>query len=511
MPTCTSCGYNEEYNFCRICGSQVRHTFIEKEIPFFNKLKDRIITDNMRDLITIVDKNGYLIYNSPSHLSVLGYLPTKKGSFLNFDAIHPDDLEHVYSTFQQVVSLKQDFTAEFRYKKADGSYLWLEAKGTPILENQEIDYIVITSRDIQARKEAEHNLRQSELKYRLILSHTHDLICVLTAEGLYEYASPSYIQTLGIDPSKLIGKHALYQIHPDDAELTNEILKTMVQTKQPKTFQYRKTLANGSLLLLEGRGVPIINEETNHVEGFVFVSRDITEQRKLEKIMINSEKLSVIGQLAASIAHEIRNPLTTIKGFIQLFSEKYTSKKDTAYKEMIQNELAQIEQIVNEFMSLAKQEAKKYEQVHINSLLEDVFHRFQHIFINKDIILNKEYKEHCSFMIEGQSHQLKQVFIHVVQNAIDSMPFGGNLFASIQQYDSSHLQIVFKDSGFGIDHERIKNIGQPFYTTKERGVGLGLTICNKVIHEHSGSFTLSSVVNEGTTVEVILPFKQTNT
>ena len=100
----------------------------------------------------------------------------------------------------------------------------------------------------------------------------------------------------------------------------------MSKTKDASTFEYRKFHVNGTIVLLECKGAPIITA-TGEIEGFVFISRDVTEKRQAEKKIQNSEKLSVIGHLAASIAHEVRNPLTTIKGFIQLFSETQQPKK----------------------------------------------------------------------------------------------------------------------------------------------------------------------------------------
>ncbi|MGK0701799.1 ATP-binding protein [Priestia flexa] len=287
-------------------------------------------------------------------------------------------------------------------------------------------------------------------------------------------------------------------------------IENMMVTKTASTFHYRKLRADGTSILLEGKGVPIVND--GKVEGFVFVSRDITEQRKLEEMMRNAEKLSAIGELAASIAHEIRNPLTTIKGFLQLFSEEYQSAQDIAYRRMMQNEIDQIEQIVNEFMSLAKQEVQPYEHIDLLALLQDVTKRFSQACIHQGISVVYEYDTtYDNFVIYGQPHQIKQVFIHVIQNAIDAMPLGGQITVAFKKINEQHVTIQITDNGCGMDADRIKKIGQPFYTTKERGVGLGLTICNKVIHEHKGTLSVKSILQEGTTIDVMLPIAHVDT
>ncbi len=394
MPVCPSCNYKEDYNFCRMCGTQVRHTFANQEDQPFYPLKDRIITDD----------------NEPKH--------------------------------------------------------------------------------------------------QAILSHTYDLVCAITEDGIYEYASPSYAKTLGVYPDELIGQHVLINAYPEDKHIISTTLANMSKTKDASTFEYRKFHVNGTIVLLECKGAPIITS-TGEIEGFVFVSRDVTEKRQAEKKIRNSEKLSVIGHLAASIAHEVRNPLTTIKGFVQLFSETQQPKKTMIYRDLIQHELSQIEHIITEFMSLAKQEYVYTDNLVITDLLDEVLKQFEPVTGVKNIRIFRHYPKEHPLLVSGQKTQLTQVFIHIIQNAIDSMESGGKLAVSIEKSARETLCIVIKDNGCGIDSKRIPHIGEPFYTTKERGIGLGLTICNKIINEHNGFFHVSSEKNDGTSITITLPMKTT--
>jgi two-component system sporulation sensor kinase A len=179
------------------------------------------------------------------------------------------------------------------------------------------------------------------------------------------------------------------------------------------------------------------------------------------------------------------------------------------YRDLIQHELSQIEHIIAEFMSLAKREYAYTENLVITDLLDEVLKQFQSVTGVKNIRIICHYPKEHLLLISGQKTQLTQAFIHIIQNAIDSMESGGNLVVSIEKCARETLRIVIKDSGCRIDSKRILHIGEPFYTTKERGIGLGLTICNKIINEHKGFFHVSSKKNDGTSITIILPMKTT--
>jgi len=179
------------------------------------------------------------------------------------------------------------------------------------------------------------------------------------------------------------------------------------------------------------------------------------------------------------------------------------------YRDLIQHELSQIEHIITEFMSLAKQEYVYTDNLVITDLLDEVLKQFEPATGVKNIHIFRHYPKEHPLLVSGQKTQLTQVFIHIIQNAIDSMESGGKLAVSIEKSARETLCIVIKDNGCGIDSKRIPHIGEPFYTTKERGIGLGLTICNKIINEHNGFFHVSSEKNDGTSITITLPMKTT--
>lgn len=293
-------------------------------------------------------------------------------------------------------------------------------------------------------------------------------------------------------------------MHPDDMTKTQEQFFNVVSTKTPRNVEYRYKHSEGRWVHVESSGTPVLNEK-GEVSTIVIVGRDITERKKTEEHIRKSEKLSLVGQLASSIAHEIRNPLTTIKGFSQLL-QKY-EKKEPLYIDTIISEIRRIEYILTEFIAFAKHYHYQFAEKDIHVLLIQVLNLFNTQTIMKNIMMIQECGSdlpnvHCD------ENQLKQVFIHILQNAVEAMPNGGIIKIQLSVYDSNYIKIKFIDNGVGMTEQRLKSIGEPFYCLKEKGTGFGLMACNKIIREHGGTINITSMINQGTTVEVILPINQ---
>jgi two-component system sporulation sensor kinase A len=218
-------------------------------------------------------------------------------------------------------------------------------------------------------------------------------------------------------------------------------------------------------------------------------------------MLLKKEKLSVVGELAAGIAHEIRNPLTSIKGFIQLMKDM--EKPPEKHYEILLSEIDRINQIVSELLVFAKPQSKVYKIFQLNEVLDYVINLTSHEAALSNTIF--EIKKNVNPRIFGDKHQLIQVFINILKNALDAMPKGGKI--QVETFLSSNTKVTVRitDTGVGIPKERLKKIGEPFFTLKEKGMGLGLTMSNKIIYEHKGSLHIDSEVGKGTTVEVTLP------
>ncbi|PFA68231.1 PAS domain-containing sensor histidine kinase [Bacillus sp. AFS015802] len=258
-------------------------------------------------------------------------------------------------------------------------------------------------------------------------------------------------------------------------------------------------LPNGEFKTFDVIKVPLFH--SNHKrKGLVIIGRDISQQKIAEEMLLRKEKLSVVGELAAGIAHEIRNPLTSIKGFIQLLKEN--EHVSDQYLTVMSSEMDRINQIVGELLILSKPQMRTYQTFDMSEVLRYVVKVMGHEALLKGITLHVKLPT-SPIHVFGDKNQCIQVLINIIKNAIESMD-EGDIDIDWKLRDQSVL-IAIQDQGIGIPPDRLKRLGEPFFTLKEKGMGLGLTISQKIIEDHKGSLLIESEVDKGTKVEVTFP------
>ncbi|NHM34068.1 EAL domain-containing protein [Neobacillus terrae] len=449
----------------------------------------------------VVHSKGIIQYINRAGVKVLGFKqPTELLGKSILDIFHLDSHNEVVKRIQHLQAGEENLVEPFEYKmvRQDGTNFYVE--GTSIKISYEGEPAIQgIFRDNTARKQAEEALRNSEAKYRLIAENMQDLIRVLDTKGIVKYASPSHEMVLGFPPNLYEGNSFLVQIHPDDVPDIEKQFAHLVSAKTVSCVEFRYKHANGGWVYVEAHATPAL-DENDIVQSIIVVSRDISQRKKSEELMRKSEKLSVVGQLAAGVAHEIRNPLTSIRGFLQL--QKELDKP--LYTDLILPEVNRIESIVREFLTLAKPQTPKMKEVDVKVLLEQVLILFE----SQALLNNVEFIPEVDSDLPSvycDENQMKQVFMNILQNAVEAMPNGGIIEAHVFRENSDFIMFRFIDQGCGISKERIKKIGEPFYSTKEKGTGLGLMISQKIVQENRGTMIIESTINKGTTVDVILP------
>lgn len=388
-------------------------------------------------------------------------------------------------------------------KRKDGKLIDVAITYSPIYDEYgEMIAMANILRDITERKRKNDEVRESEAKYRLIAENTADMIRVLDMDNSIIYASPSHELILGKKEEEYHSGLGFQFVHPLDLSLVNDHFQEMLQNKQPINIEYREQHSSGEWIPVEARCMPVL-DDTEAITSVVLVVRDLTERKNTEELLRNSDKLAVIGQLAASIAHEIRNPLTSLKGFLQYFQSNGDDFSKNYYELML-SEVERINLIVSEFLLLAKPQSSKFEAIEIN-------HLFTHLLALVDSQAIMENVE-ISIQIDNEipeiycdSNQLKQVFLNYIKNAIEACSNGGQIDITVKKDDRGVL-IDINDNGSGISKENLKRIGTPFYTTKANGTGLGLMISQRIISNHKGTVLFNSEEGEGTTVSIKLPY-----
>lgn len=233
---------------------------------------------------------------------------------------------------------------------------------------------------------------------------------------------------------------------------------------------------------------------------------DETEKVRLKQKIDQESSLNAIGQMAASIAHEIRNPMTSLKGFIDLL--KYSNADDgQRYINVIDSELQRMESILTEFLYLSKPIQRDSKNVLIAEVIEDVVELMKpHALLHQVNLVFENYDLYETNII-GNNNRIKQMLINLVKNAIEVMHNGGVITVSLRKLQNGNIQLSVKDEGCGIPDKELKELFKPFYTTKTSGTGLGLALVKKVIEEHEGSISVESVLGKGSNFIVELPTK----
>jgi len=231
--------------------------------------------------------------------------------------------------------------------------------------------------------------------------------------------------------------------------------------------------------------------------------RDITENAVMEEQLRKSSTLNIIGELAAGIAHEIRNPMTALKGFIQLLENEAHSDNHKMYFSVIKTELNRIEMIINEFLLLAKPKDVRYTKYDVTKIMDETLELLQAQAVLFNVQMEKVY-EVSPLEVYCEPNEIKKVFINIVKNGIEVLENGGEIKVKLAETkDDCH--IIIQDNGNGISKELVSKLGQPFFTTKEKGTGLGLMVCKRIIEDHKGKVEIESEEGIGTTFHIYIP------
>ncbi|WP_372662655.1 ATP-binding protein [Cohnella sp.] len=337
-------------------------------------------------------------------------------------------------------------------------------------------------------------------RYRLLVENSLDTIAILTGDrwGFVNAAGLRMFEAEVL--SELLGKSIYTFLPARDHHVVRERLHNLVFTGSGKPLEQEWFTLKGNILHTE-----IVETMTtlDNEPAIQVIIRDISERKKNEELLINSEKLYVAGQLAAGIAHEIRNPLTSLKGFLQLIVSG--RKHNNTYYDIMNAELDRIEDIVSELLMLSKPQVYELVYQDLRVMMRDTVTLLETQAILHNIAIEAEYGTD-PLWIYGVENQVKQVFINVIKNAIEAMIDGGAIKISLSR-ENDGVYVRIHDEGPGIDEGQLAKMGQPFYTTKERGTGLGLMVSYKIVDNHHGKIKVNSELGKGTIFEIMLPFR----
>lgn len=407
-----------------------------------------------------------------------------------------DPLYYCYESDQEALKCTNPLRLEEVIPLPNGKWLTFDVIKVPTTHPDGLKKgLVVIGRNITERKEVEE-------RYKSLFEQNPDPIASFDVHGKFMTANASCEKITGYTLQELKAMDFTELVFREDVEKMRKYFRATLGGDQP-SFEIPFRHKDGHRIEMSVKNVPIVVH--GEIVGVYGIARDITEWKQAEDMLRKSDRLSIVGQLAAGVAHEIRNPLATLSGFVQLLNEQTNENKH--YYEIMLSELDRINFIVSEFMMLAKPQVLEFEKKDLKKILNHVITLANTQAIMNNIDISSTWPEHLP-LITCEENQLKQVFINIMKNAMESMPWGGELAIQVHHQDPNHVVIQFSDQGIGIPEHRIERLGEPFYSTKEKGTGLGLMVSYKIIEAHGGRITIESEVGKGTTVEVILPVQK---
>jgi PAS domain S-box-containing protein len=337
-----------------------------------------------------------------------------------------------------------------------------------------------------------------------ILDSSPDLIFSFNKDGIINYISRRPSKDGESKYSDMKGKHVNDIVVPEYREFMRKKWDEEITKGIHKPFEITVTTKSGSKRNLLITSAPI--KGTDH---YLIVQRDITEYKTLEEKFYESQKLAAVGQLSAGIAHEVRNPLSSIKMSLQILEKRLKPDgNDLKRFNIARKEVEHLEKIVNDILTYAKPTKPEMKSSDIGAFLESS------LMMAENEISQKKIKVHCDVepgipLIKMDSGMLMHALLNIYLNAIDAMKSGGilSLKAKLVRNGNRYVSIEIEDNGSGIDEGDISQIFNPFFTRKGYGTGLGLTHVKKFIDLHHGTIAISSKKGEGTKVVVTLPIE----
>ncbi|WP_410984024.1 ATP-binding protein [Bacillus cereus] len=254
----------------------------------------------------------------------------------------------------------------------------------------------------------------------------------------------------------------------------------------------------------KGAFMPLVMYSLLLFVTYLLLNRFLQYLSAVNNVMIEkreSEKLAVIGKMAASVGHEIKNPLSSLRGFTQLQKEKYI--EDKVYEQMI-DEIEHINNMISELMVMATCKPSTYNSYLIEEIVSNALKEMSAEIKRKQLYLTYDVAPD-QIKIDCDHRKLKGVFLYIIKNAIEAMEHTGTLQIHINKRNEDGVIVSIVDNGCGVQEENLQRLTEAFYTTKKNGIGLGLTVACKIIEEHSGEIHITSKRNVGTKVDIILP------
>ncbi|NLO21305.1 MAG: PAS domain S-box protein [Syntrophomonadaceae bacterium] len=460
------------------------------------------ILDSLPDPTMVVDKQGQLMVWNKAAEDITGIKAQDIAGKSNYEYALPFYGYRRPLLVDLVLNPQEEWEQDYSYIQRKGDVLigenfcpalgesgaFIRSTAVPLYDSQGSTIGAVEClRDITERQKVELALKNSEEKYRRIVETANEGILVVNEDNAIELANSKIADMLGYGVDELQRMSLLELIKETDLQLTDAILNHIHSEDQVECDIKLKTRAGHSFWGIYS--ITNVKDHDGHYIGYLAMITDITDRKKLEEEMLQLDRLNLVGQIAAGIGHEIRNPMTTVRGYLQFL---ICEKTCTPYREVFELMIEEIDRgnsIITEFLLLARNKAVELETSNLNQIIEALYPLIQVDAISHDKNIQLELGQVHPLLLDNK--EIRQLILNLARNGLEAMEAGGTV--TIKTYsEGPDIILAVSDQGQGIDQDIIPRLGTPFLTTKDLGTGLGLPICYGIASRHNATIDVQT-------------------
>ena len=505
-----------------LCGYASMETFPEHFIGFIQDLSKqkeveaalrksermyRTVGEAIDYGVWACDADGGNTYTSDSFLRLVGMTFEESLGLGWVKALHPEDAARNLPRWERWSKTAEPWDAEHRFMGVDGKWHHTLARGAAVLDdNGQVTGWVGINLDIGRLKETEQALRESEQRFRVLAESLPSLIFVTEQGGACSYCNGRFLEYAGYKAEDISRIRWESFIHPEELPATIDAWRHCSQTSEPFLKEHRLLRHDGVYRWFLTRAMPV-RDEQGKIARWFGSSTEVHEQKLAEQALRRSDKLAAMGRLAASVAHEINNPLASVTNALYLARiDESLSETTRGFLDLADQELTRVAQVATQTLRFYKQSTAPA-RVDVGQIVEQVVTVYAARLRGLSVEVTRDYGDDLMLYCFGD--ELRQVFANLIGNALDAMGNGGRLHVRVRRAGQRGLRVVVADTGSGIPAEMISQIFEPFVSTKaDTGTGLGLWVSDGIVRKHGGKITVRSCSGEerhGTVFAVLLP------
>lgn len=452
------------------------------------KFYENVFKDAPTGIVLLGDQGKLIEFNS-RFCKLLGYSPEELTTMHYTDVVFKDDLPHHREKLHQLVNGEMDYlNSERRFVHKAGHVVHGLVSASVMHDLSNARKVIVQIQDITER-------RQAADLFRKAFETTPMAMSILILDSLrYIDVNEAFVKVTGYTREEVLGR-SIVELGIVTAEQARAYLEELIAgggrisskgvNYQTKTGETRNSITSVDII------------EMGSLQCALITTEDVTEKLIMESEFSRLDRLNVVGEMAATITHEIRNPITTVKGFLQLFKGKHSDQQQSYFDLMVE-ELDRANGIITQYLALSKQKSAQHKIGNINHVIKTLYPLIAATALETDCAVELELDEVVDLPLDD--NEIRQMVINLARNGLEAMDPGGVLkITSYQDQNSVVLGII--DHGQGIPEELGTKIGTPFFTTKETGTGLGLAVCYRIAERHRATISFISDAS-GTTFEV---------